>query len=339
MDISEFLNIRYLKISFKLSFVQDTYFPKNKVSALRGGIGEVFMKKYCVEDRRCEACSKAPKCVAHNIMYSEFAIKPKFVTVGESIGYVITCEDLRNYFERGDGFCFELTLFGRNTDYLMNYVEALIELGSIGVSKNESKFIPQILLDGTYCDLTRQGVSQTDFYQKIKSYHEPQIIADYVKKKHSEVMSTTERVMLTNNSVNNDNELVIDFPTPLTIKYGGEILTEFNMDAIITAIMRRIYMLNCFEGNEMECPSGRIKSDYEIIQANVSSDGVRRYSSRKKQSMFLKGISGQIHIKSRVIDSDEIKLLLAAELTHIGKNTSFGFGRIVVNEEHIVNGS
>ena len=41
--------------------------------------------------------------------------------------------------------------------------------------------------------------------------------------------------------------------------------------------------------------------------------------------MVLKGIEGQLQMKEVVAET--IPLLLAGELLHIGKNTSFGFGR------------
>lgn len=38
------------------------------------------------------------------------------------------------------------------------------------------------------------------------------------------------------------------FKTPFTLKYRGEFLREFRMDAILEAVIRRINMLDCYEG-------------------------------------------------------------------------------------------
>ena len=39
------------------------------------------------------------------------------------------------------------------------------------------------------------------------------------------------------------------FKSPLTLKYRNEFLQEFQLDAIVNAVIRRIYMLDCFEGD------------------------------------------------------------------------------------------
>ena len=44
--------------------------------------------------------------------------------------------------------------------------------------------------------------------------------------------------------------------------------------------------------------------------------------------MFLKGIVGEIDLAD--ISDEMLELLLAGELIHIGKNTSFGFGRFIL---------
>ena len=52
---------------------------------------------------------------------------------------------------------------------------------------------------------------------------------------------------------------------------------------------------------------------------------VFRYSTRKNERMILKGIKGYALLPE--LSEDIWQILMIGELIHIGKNTSFGFGR------------
>lgn len=86
-------------------------------------------------------------------------------------------------------------------------------------------------------------------------------------------------------------------------------------------------MLECFEGNETE-----EEKFYEnlpvILEQNVKMCEMYKYSSRTKQHMPLKGIFGEIRLDH--LEGELLDYLLAGEITHIGKNTRFGFGKYEV---------
>ena len=66
----------------------------------------------------------------------------------------------------------------------------------------------------------------------------------------------------------------------------------------------------------------------EIVKQEVTFESVPRFSSTQGKKMSLKGIGGNV-----IFDYLPEKLLialLAGEKMHIGKNTSFGFGKYVV---------
>ena len=106
-------------------------------------------------------------------------------------------------------------------------------------------------------------------------------------------------------------------------------MKEFCMEAISKSIQRRLYMLNCFENNDIQ------EFYYEeliiptIIQQSTQEIKVKRYSSRQDAKMCLKGIKGEILLEK--LPQEVLELYLAGELIHIGKNTSFGFGRYVMS--------
>lgn len=302
--LREALGIHYVKMIFTLELTENTVLPENKGSALRGGIGEMLLRANCIRDRKCECCYFASECMVQRTMYSQFEKKPRFVTTGESIGYVIECDDYRKEFRKGDRLKFQLILFGKTAVYFNLFLQAIHMLGMNGLGKHASRFqIADIrntngepVLDGMDVHMEKYQVKQ---------------IEDYVERR----METLK----------GDVPAKIVFETPLTVKYNGEFLQEFNMDAIVRSVKRRIYMLDCFEGID---GGDAFDQDYllpVIRRQEVEKRAVKRFSSRKQSAMYLKGIQGTIELEQ--IEPDTLELLLAGELIHIGKNTSFGFGK------------
>ena len=52
-QLEEALKIRYIKLHFTVSMLEDTELPVEKVSALRGGMGEMLLRPNCVRAREC----------------------------------------------------------------------------------------------------------------------------------------------------------------------------------------------------------------------------------------------------------------------------------------------
>lgn len=300
------LGVRYLKLYFTLVFTEDTMLPVNKVSALRGGMGEMLLRMNCVRDRNCENCDFESECIVRRMMYSQYEIKPDFVTTGESVGYVLECEDNRELFFAGDELVFRLLLFGKTIVYFNQFLQAFSMLGACGLGKNESRFriafvrntTKEVLFDGEQIYMERYRIH---------------LLSDYV----------TYRLARHTGEWN--GELV--FHTPLTLKYHGEFLQEFQIEPIIQAVRRRVYMLNCFEGQT----DGWMEQLAEYPQIVAQQHGfvkVDRYSSRQGCAMTLKGIKGRAKLDQ--VNEELLAMLLVGELIHIGKNTSFGFGRYEV---------
>jgi len=134
-------DIRYTKLTFVVQFTEDTMLPKQKVSAIRGGIGEMLLRANCVRGRECEKCDFSDECIVQRIMYSKYEKKPSFVTTGESVGYVLECDNYKEEFYQGDQLSFQLILFGKNIVYFNQYLQAISMLGASGLGKHQAHFI------------------------------------------------------------------------------------------------------------------------------------------------------------------------------------------------------
>ena len=246
--------------------------------------------------------------MVQRIMYSRYDITPARLSVGEkdSIRYVIECENYETDFCAGDELEFCLILFGKTIVYFNQYLLALYSLGQDGIGKEHAQFVVAAVTN--------------EFRQPILEDNNI-FMGNY---KHRTLL---EYVNYRLKSVDIDAKKIV-FKTPVTIKFQKEFMQEFDGNGIVNALLRRIYMLDCFEGIEVD-----LFHDYEacvpaIVRSEKRPIDVRRYSSRKDSQMVLKGIKGSIEFDE--IDEELLWLLLAAEITHIGKNTSFGFGRLRV---------
>lgn len=307
-NIFKALQVRFVKLQFTVEFPQDSVLPKDKVSAIRGGMGEMLLRMNCVRDRQCEKCDFESECIVQKIMYSKFVKKPEFVTTGGSIGYVMECENSQEIFKEGDKLRFYIILFGNTIIYFNQIYQALSILAEEGIGKNHAKYkivdIRNIegnsILDGKLINMNNYVVH---------------MLYDYL----------VFRMVKTDNILNK-KEAVMIFDTPTTLKYQNDFLMKFEVDAIISAIRRRIYMLDCFEGIE----SGILKfgeddGKLKICRQECHIMSVARYSTRKEKKIFLRGIKGYLALEG--MTEEMWVLLLIGELIHIGKNTSFGFGR------------
>lgn len=307
--MTDIYNIGYIKLHFKLIFIEDCELHANKASAIRGGLGEMLLRANCIRDRDCDHCDFFDECVVQRIMYSRFEHKPEFMGSGDSVGYVVECENYETEFYAGDELDFNLLLFGKNIVYFNQYMQALYALGQNGLGREQARFVIEEVRNSR----GRHILQQNNIYMQA---YEVEHLDEYICYRKAQLLK-------------NGQKNVIQFKTPLTQKYQGEFLTEFNMDAIIKAAQRRVYIMDAFEGHDVKA---WYESDYDV--PNVLSQtqhplSVRRYSNRKEAAMYLNGILGKVELEE--ISEELLDLLLAGELLHIGKNTSFGFGRYVIS--------
>lgn len=307
-DIRNVLHVRYIKLHFTLLFSKDCILPVNKTSAIRGGMGEMLLRANCIRNRDCEVCDFRSECIVQRTMYSQFDYKPDFITTGDSIGYVVECEDYKETFKAGDTLEFNLILFGKTMVYFNQYLQALYALGQNGIGRDHAKFLIIQVKNARGQAILKDSNIYMEYYQV-------ETLQEYVDDRMRKIRLHGY-----------PNKMV--FYTPLTQKFQGEFLKEFCMEAISKSIQRRLYMLNCFENNDIQEFYYEELAIPTIVQQSVREVKVKRYSSRQDAKMYLKGIKGEILFEE--LPEELLELYLAGELIHIGKNTSFGFGRYVI---------
>lgn len=272
---------------------------------LRGGMGEMLLRMNCIGDRNCKECEFESECLVQRTMYSQMEITPAFMSSTDSVGYVLDCENYDTRFYAGDTLDFTLMLIGRTIVYFSQFLQAFQYLGVMGVGKYHARYRIKSLtstkgdpiLDGNNIYMANLGITR---------------VADYVNYRWRKACSADHIVL----------------HTPLTVKHQGEQIRHMNPEAILAACERRLYILNCYEGHD----TGRIDWSAHvpaIAEGRVFERSIPRFSSTHavhgNGHMSWRGIVGNADLSH--VDDTARTLLLAGELLHIGKNTSFGFGR------------
>lgn len=304
--ISQALEIRYIDLKFTLIIQQDCMLPRYKTSALRGGMGQMLLKQNCIRDEQCESCDFAEECLVRRMMYSKYEIQPKFATRGDSIGYVIECENMKERFRSGEKLNFHLLLYGKTIAYFSQFLQAFYMLGQYGLGKEYARYEivkvenenGETVVDKGNVYLSKLGIST---------------VSEYVRMRRQQMLGGKLCTM--------------HFLTPTTLKYQGEFLQQFHEEAILRSVFRRIYSFDCFEGNSV--PLLEIDEKLPgIVKQEVHFVSMPRYSSTMQGKMSLKGIKGDVVFED--LSENFLMMLLAGEKLHIGKNTSFGFGKYVM---------
>ena len=306
--LEQALKIRYVRLHFQIRFWEHTRLPMNKVLALRSGIGEMLLRANCIRNRKCGVCDFEKECIVRRTMYFLFEKdkKPVFITTGESVGYMLECENYQEEFYGGEVLGFQLILFGKTIVYFSQFLQAVFQLGHAGIGKEHSTY-DIVSIKNTR---SKEMLKGQDI---LMEHYEVETVGDYVGRRLNK-QGTWEKS--------------IRFKTPVTLKYRGEFQNNLSLEAVLPAIFRRIYILDCFEG--LDCGEMEWKGDWlETVKSEARMITVYRYSGTQDQKVALRGVKGQLVLSD--FPEEMLPVLLAGEVTHIGKNTSFGFGRYDVS--------
>lgn len=317
-NYEQYLNIPYVKLHFTVCIAEDCRLPRNKASALRGGVGQMMILQNCImasaarTDEDCRGCSCRQECLVQRFLYTPVSIQPAFSAEKLSMGYLFECENYYEDFSEGDTFDFQVILFGKSRVYLNLLLQAVWALGQQGLGKEKGRFSVVRILNSRKEDVLCDGYGGA---QIRKDRYYPETFAGYAQFRMRQLQKNGYRAAL-------------KFQTETDIRFRKQRMTEFNMEAIVSALARRIYLFNCFEGTEMDLDLFMEEMTLElpkICYQDVNQIQVKRFSSRQMSSMKLGGIKGEVQLDE--IPGHLLPWLLAGEVMHIGKNTSFGFGR------------
>jgi CRISPR-associated endoribonuclease Cas6 len=118
--------------------------------------------------------------------------------------------------------------------------------------------------------------------------------------------------------------------TPLRIRHNGTLLETVDFPTLIRNITRRVEAITTRYGGWLDkAEAARLEAlsaKVDTVNSTLYMTNLERYSNRLKQKMDFSGLMGQLVFEGDI--TPFVPLLNAARVLHIGRNTTFGMGRI-----------
>ena len=121
----------------------------------------------------------------------------------------------------------------------------------------------------------------------------------------------------------------LHFITPFIIRENGRVLGSISPRTFIATLLRRATNLNAFYGKNPETitdPEPYIKAAETLAMAwDLHQRNQTRFSTRQLQEIDYTGFTGSVTMEGNL--GTLMPLLKTGEITGVGKNTVFGFGK------------
>lgn len=128
------------------------------------------------------------------------------------------------------------------------------------------------------------------------------------------------------------NQVTIHTRTPLRIRRDGALLETIDFVTIIRNITHRFEAVAARYGGWVDAAEAeRIRElsvQVAVLQNHFAAKPMMRYSNRLGEKMDFSGLTGSMRLQGDL--SPFVPWLYAAQIFHVGRNTTFGMGRIEV---------
>ncbi|OPY90902.1 MAG: hypothetical protein A4E72_00420 [Syntrophus sp. PtaU1.Bin208] len=315
----------YGRYSFFNTFLDDAVLPPYKGSTFRGVFGHALKSVTCALKRQeCFSCLLRGKCVyafvfeirANGQAETPTPERPRIAVPPHPYVLEPPLESRRSY-RQGEPFNFSLILFGQANDYLPYFIYALEQMGQLGIGRQKdnsrARFLLQSVTSGntTLYESRERTLQCGSFTEDLDISNLPDSIAP-----------------------NPCESLELTLLSPLRLKYENRLEAALPFHILIRAVLRRISSLCRYYG------AGEPTLDYRGLveracKVEVDRSGLhwfdwKRYSNRQDSAMLMGGLIGSIRYSGPL--AEFLPLLRFCEKTHLGKQTSFGLGKIALTE-------
>ncbi|MFQ5851041.1 MAG: CRISPR system precrRNA processing endoribonuclease RAMP protein Cas6 [Candidatus Binatia bacterium] len=312
----DLLALRILPLRITLQAETLIQLPPYKGSTLRGGFGHAFKDAVCVvEHRECERCILRSRCaypyVFDTVVPENAARLRKYPAAPHPFVLLPPLEEKRAY-EPGERIGFALTLIGKGADYLPYFIYALARLGErYGLGRDRGRFsvdsVAWLSPEGA------EGVIYEGREKILRNSFRPLTLKDLPLSDPGP-------------------EVTLNFLTPTRIVYGGALTQAPEFHVVVRALLRRLSNLAYFHcGSDLKLDFRGLIAEAEKVKTASSRLGWydwERYSARQEARMKLGGFVGEITYAGGL--EPFMAFLRLGELLHVGKGTSFGLGKYVI---------
>ena len=340
----------YNRYSFSLVFEKKVPFRSLPSFIFRNNIGFQLKKITCVLKRQeCADCILKASCIYCSVFETPIE-KNNSVLEGRNKAphpYIIYADAVTG--AAADRLMLDIILMGTGVRYFPYMLLTMINIGKSGILKERFHFDIDDVTCRDVSVLDKSNYSCKNVKPAVWNIKQSVAGSDSLNGPESFGAAEREDVLKT---------VKINFLTPVRIQHKGKYLSRITYKDIMHAAARRVEMLVNFFGNG----EAGIGAGAETNSVGAGADAARRfdaefidsaakdkefdadlkwvdyarYSARQKQSMQLGGLVGAVTVRGRFSEL-ELLLLKAAELFSIGKNVSFGLGRVGVEMADVSN--
>lgn len=301
------------RLTWRITFSSGGFISQNWGSTLRGGFGHALRDVSCSLRRPdCRDCALGTGCA-----YGWWFETPVDATA----------EVMRKYTHAPHPFVFEppqpappavaandqaefsLVIIGKALSYVPFVALALEELGKRGIGKERARFT-------------------------VKSAHTEAGAPVFEIGERKKLHRVDPLTLPLNPGASREAVFTIHLVSPMRLQVGGTVAKKPTPAEIAENLMRRLFLLRYFHCDGEKAPlDKRFKDAAQALETATSSLRWRddsRHSGRQHRDVPIGGVTGFIRCRGNfgVLES----LLRAGEYVHVGKNATFGLGRIRVTE-------
>ena len=285
--------ISYLALGVSLTAHDRAELPPYLGSTLRGAIGQALLQT----DR--EACAFLYENSSGDADIVQIIVKPYMIIPPE------ICMP-QTVVRQGEQLNFEILLIGEAVKYAASLIAALEQIHCFGL-----------------------GARRYPFYlSEIVNRHEQRIIW----RKGQHLRSSMKAAIMPCHELTDATGTVIKISTPLRIRHGGRLVENLSFQTLIRNITNRIIALTERYGGwadrkEAEMLQG-LAAEVRTVKEELHLEHMKRYSNRSNGKMDVSGLMGELEYEGNL--TPFVPWLDAAQKLHVGRNTTFGMGRIQV---------
>ena len=286
--------ISYCPLRVSLNALERAELPPYLGSTLRGALGQALLQT----DK--EACAFLYRNSEKEDMDAGKVVAKPYMIIPPEI------QRPQTVIEQGEKLNFELLLFGSAEESVSAVVSALEQLYKFGLGARRYRF-----------DLSEIINSQTQriIWRKGKYFKEAVTAAE-----------------IQGEELQNVTGMVIKICTPLRIRHGGRLVKKISFQTLIRNITNRIMELTERYGGWIDQEEADrllvLAEKVSTVHEEIKVERMERYSNRTNGKMDFSGLIGTIEYEGDL--TPFVPWMYAAQKLHIGRNTTFGMGKIQV---------
>lgn len=288
--------MRYLTLTYPITFKEKPEWRNPPAFVFRSVIGFALRRLTCALrlQKSCSDCMLNGSCI-YSVFFETNVDKDNNSLPGRNRSVHPFVLDIVSLSE--SEAVINITFIGRAVNYIPYLNIALNNAGELGVGRNRALF-----------EVTGIMVGSKPFVPDLK---------------------IIEKQCSTWPSPDVEAPKAITLVTPCRVKEKGKYISEINLDSLAVNMLRRVTALSELFGDDGDRERHFELSPVESLPVEQKWTEKTYYSSRQKTRMRFGGVVGRIEIKDEV-PRDICNLIEAMELFHVGKNISFGLGKIEV---------